>query len=325
MKKLFLTLFLTVMTTAALYAQQIIVVSQNGATNVFQTLKQAIEGSTAGSTIYLPGGSFSLSDEVKITTRLTILGIGHYAENDNPDGITTISGNLFFDDGSSGSAVMGCYISGNVYIGNDGSAVNEVVVKYCNFNSLQIGNGSCVNALVNQNYIRNTSNCNGAGPTLTNNVMHSLKYVTGGTIKNNIFTYWGDAYTGSLNYIYNSTVTYNVISCFWTDNFSGWAHFDNTYFSHNMHPAEYGEKCFNITGTDWNDIFENVNGFAISPTSNYRIKSDNQEYSECGIYGGTGFNDSARAPIPYIVAKRVDEKTDASGMLNVKIRVKAGE
>ena len=117
MKKLFLTLFLTVMATAMMYAQQIVVVSATGDTDVFQTLPDAIQGATPGSVIYLPGGGFPISDDVKITKKLTIIGIGHYAENGNVDGFTSINGNLHLDGGSSGSAVMGCYITGTVYIG----------------------------------------------------------------------------------------------------------------------------------------------------------------------------------------------------------------
>ena len=71
-------------------------------------------------------------------------------------------------------------------------------------------------------------------------------------------------------------------------------------------------------------VFENANG--ISPTSNFHFTESNQQYeNEVGIYAGDGFNDELIAPVPHIVAKRVDEQTDASGRLNVKIRVKAGD
>lgn len=75
-----------------------------------------------------------------------------------------------------------------------------------------------------------------------------------------------------------------------------------------------------------NDIFENVNDWNISAVSNFHFKDEYKQYEgQVGIYAGTGFNDSQIAPVPYIVAKRIDEQTDASGKLNIKIRVKAGQ
>ena len=130
MKKLFLTLIMAVFTTELLQAQQISVVSSGGATTLYQNLKDAIEGADDGSVIYLPGGGFPIADEVKITKKLTIIGIGHKSNNDNVDGITTISGNLYFIEGSSGSAVMGCYLTGGVYIGDGNISVNNILIRY---------------------------------------------------------------------------------------------------------------------------------------------------------------------------------------------------
>ena len=104
----------SVMGISMMMAQQIAVVSKTGTTTVCQTLKEAIEGATPGSVIYLPGGGFQIGDTVKIETKLSIVGIGYKGNSENVDGNTVISGNLFFDGGSSGSSVMGCFISGNV-------------------------------------------------------------------------------------------------------------------------------------------------------------------------------------------------------------------
>ena len=86
-------------------AQRISVVTENGVTSIFRTLQDAIESADAGSTIYLPGGGFTLPDSVKITKKLTIIGIGHKSDNENADGSTIISGNLWFNENSSGSAL----------------------------------------------------------------------------------------------------------------------------------------------------------------------------------------------------------------------------
>ena len=130
-KKLFIVCAALVW-TVALVAQNISVVAANGSTKLYRTLEAAIKGADPNSVIYLPGGGFPIADSVKITKKLTIIGIGHKIKTENPDGYTTISGNLFFNQGSSESAVMGCYVTGNVYVGNDGNEVDDIFVKCCN-------------------------------------------------------------------------------------------------------------------------------------------------------------------------------------------------
>jgi len=152
MKKLFLTFLFAIVATLTAMAQQISVVSTTGATTLYRTLPEAIKGADPGSVIYLPGGGFSIADSVKITKKLTIIGIGHYVKSGNVDGVTTISGNLFFNAGSSGSAVMGCYITGEIVIG-EGGIVNDLLIKYCNFTNANVKNSLCQRISIIQNYI----------------------------------------------------------------------------------------------------------------------------------------------------------------------------
>ena len=147
-KRILLAAIAAIMGTAVSVAQQIAVVSESGTTDVYQTLTEAIEGASNGSVIYLPGGGFQIHDSVKITKRLSIIGIGHKAKNENVDGNTTISGNLFFNGGASNSSVIGCYISGNVNIGEN-EAVNNVTVKLCNLNAVNVKNINCTGTLIN--------------------------------------------------------------------------------------------------------------------------------------------------------------------------------
>ena len=99
----------------------------------------------------------------------------------------------------------------------------------------------------------------------------------------------------------------------------------NNVITHNMlNGADWGDDPVNISG-DWNDVFKKYNGGAINPVTDFHFTDAYQEYSACGIYGGTGFNDHQTAPVPYIVSKTVDEQTDASGHLNITVVVRAGE
>ena len=98
-KRLILAAMAAIMTVTVAVAQQIAVVSEGGETSVYQTFQSAIEGANPGSVIYLPGGNFTLPDSVKITKKLTIIGVGHKAKTDVVDGNTVINGNLFLNEG----------------------------------------------------------------------------------------------------------------------------------------------------------------------------------------------------------------------------------
>lgn len=324
MKKFYFTLLSALVATVALQAQQISVVKA-GSTTLHGTLTAAIEAAADGSVIYLPGGGFPINDTVKINKKLTIIGIGHKVKGDNADGYTTISGNLFFDSGSDGSAVMGTYITGNVYIGNDGNQVDEILVRYCNLNTVQVKNNKCLRTEVNQNYIRNTSQFNGASALFTNNIAHSVNNLDNGLIINNVITSTASgSYVNDCKAISNSdntSIKGNVIL--------SWGGYgpqsgSNCLTSQNMLSNSWGDDCYNMSGIQWADVFAKNAG--VTPASDYHFKGDYQKYSTtCGIYAGTGFSDSALPPVPYIVAKQIPEQTDASGRLNIKIRVRAGE
>ena len=337
MKKIFLLTALAVLLgMATATAQQIAVVAEDGETTICQTLQTAIEIASPGSVIYLPGGGFNLSDDVKITKRLTIIGIGHKSNNDNVDGITTISGNLWFNEGSSGSAVMGCYITGDVNIGDGDASVNNVLIKCCNLNSVQVRNNTCSNTQVNQNYIRSHSFFRGGSSKLSNNIMFTLQGLNGGSILNNIVT--GYRRVGDYNEYAveadNSLISYNIVffkvwHSGWTGNVAG----ANIRGSNNQGTSnivygassDWGDNPINLTDSDWNDVFVNYNGGAINPMTDFHFTEAYQQYSYVGIYGGSGFNDHQTAPVPYIVAKRIAEETDAAGQLKIQVRVKAGD
>ena len=338
MKKIFLLTALAVLLgMATATAQQIAVVSEEGTTTLFQNLPDAINGADPGSVIYLPGGGFSLPDSVKINKRLSIFGIGHKSNNDNVDGNTKILGNLWFNDGSSSSAVVGCYISGDVNIGHDGSSVNYVMVKCCNLNRVQVNNNTCMEVFINQNYVRGISSFGGSNPRIYNNVMNPIISINNGYIAYNILNgYWtsygGNAYSWATEETINasnSMITRNIILT--TDYSANRTYYrklagsDNVVIA-NLSKQDFGEDCVNVGDINWNDFFVYYNNGAISPASSFHLKENYIQYENVyGIYGGDRFNDKQIAPVPYITAKKIDQQTDAAGKLNVKIRVKAGE
>ena len=333
MRKIIFILFVALMTAVSTQAQQISVVSPNGTTSLHRTLQEAIEKAVGGSVIYLPGGGFTISDEVKITKKLTIIGIGHKASGDNADGVTTISGNLFFNEGSSGSAVMACYITGDVNIGENNATVNDVLIRYCNLNSVQVNNSTCLGTMVNQNFVRGSSNFGESNAIVKNNVLHSIGFVNGGYIISNVILNGFNNYSKFAHIEYsgiyaNSTIIkYNIIPC---KNESPGAYYysilrgNNNTIDTNMCRSETGDNPITIGDTAWEELFKNYSG--ISAASNFHFSDEYKQYEgKVGIYTGSGFNDDQMAPVPYITFKSIPDQTDASGKLNIQIRVKAGK
>ncbi len=339
MKKTLFSLLIALMAVVGAQAQQIAVVTSEGTTTMFQNLTDAINGATSGSTIYLPGGAFSVGEKIEITKKITIIGIGHKADGENADGNTTISGNLAFNNGSSGSAVMGCYLAGHVSIGYDGKPVHNILVRYCNVQGVHIECAQSTGTIINQNYIRGTCWYHGASVQITNNVMYTFQGVNGGVISNNITLGNGkvtinESTGSSTTSTYaigakNSTITGNV--CINWGNGETPHYGENCLISGNMYydsaSPYWGDDYINTYGTPWADIIvTSYSDLAISPATNFHFKGTWAKYeSQCGIYAGTGFSDSALPPVPYIVSKQIPEQTDANGYLNIKIRVKASE
>jgi len=320
MKKKFFILCAALVWTVALMAQSIAVVTADGATTLVRTLDEAIAvvNENPGCVVYLPGGGFSVSDDSGITKKVTIIGIGHKAKNDNVDGVTTISGNLHFNGGSDGSALMGCYLTGYARIGYDGSTVNDILIRYCNLSRIEVYNNG-YGTIVNQNYIREHIWGGSSGTEITNNVCGKIDSTNGGLVSNNIIT----SYPSFQNVGY-SIITNNVILNS-SSSFTIFGGAGNT-FNKNMvfkSLGETDEELIDLSGIAWDDVFVKPDGS--NSTSDYHFKETYSQYeNEVGVYADGVEFDKQKAPVPYIVAKRIDEQTDASGRLSVKIRVKAG-
>lgn len=328
MKKLFSTIMVVLVATVASYAQTIAVVSSSGSTTMHQTLAEAISEAESGSVIYLPGGGFQLSDDTKITKKLTIMGVSHRTDTDNAEGATVIAGNIFFDEGSDGSALMGVFVSGTVHVGTGGKAVTNFLMRYCNVNALIAHNSGCSGMVINQCYLRNRSTFDNANPTIENCIVNHLGLISGGTINHNIVrhrTYYYE--TCSMFSIYNSIITNNIFLDWW----GVYGNDNNTISNNCFGNSEWGEESILIgEGKEWKDVFKNPDpGVTIS--ADYHLissigKNAGSDGKHIGIYlddNSTGFDDHALAPIPRIISKEISEQTDADGKLNIKITVKA--
>lgn len=322
MTKKFFIMCMAMVWTVSLMAQNISVVASDGSTSLYRTLQAAIEGAAPNSVIYLPGGGFPISDEVKITKKLTIIGIGHKIDTENVDGYTTISGPLFFNQGSDGSALMGVYVSDNVVIGNDGK-VDDVLVRYCSIPDLDVQDANCMGITIDQNYIRGGAYFNGSSAIFSNNITTFVRQLYDGFISYNLIRdRWGYSdYSNAMDDCNRTSITNNIII-----NETRIHNGSDCLVSGNMLRGVWGEDCINIGEADWNDVFKDWNNGTISPASDFHFSDTYSEYeNKVGIYAGGSNFDKQMAPVPYIVAKHVDEHTDTTGKLNIKIRVKAGQ
>lgn len=313
--------------TLAASAQNIAAVSPSNKTTMHQTLDDAVSEAENGSIIYLPGGGFQISSDTKIEKKLTIMGVSHRADADNADGATVVSGNLNFVGGSSGSAVTGIYLSGNINIGDEENSVSNMTVRFCNVNSVQVLNSQSSGLFVNQSYLRNNSNFGGCNVRLENCILHSLQGVNGGIINHNVVT--------SNHYVYNNS-TYTLRN---VNNSSITNNFFTDWYGHTGSSCDVSNNCIGRTttwgensilfekDTNWGLVFEAHKGVTIN--SNYKVKGTigknaATDGTDLGIYGGSGFKEEkSLAPIPRIVSKKVDEHTDGSGMLHIEVTVKA--
>lgn len=322
MKKKLFVLCLVLAWTTALMAQEISVVASDGSTQLYTTLADAIGGAADNSTIYLPGGRFAIADDVRITKKLTIIGIGHFLNNEeNEDGRTFIDGHLSFDAGSSGSSVMGCYLEKSINIGTNlghsyESTVNNFTLKFCNVWDVCVSSTS-TGTVINQNYIRAIIYFNNSSGEVSNNIMTGINDMGGGSICNNVIAVYQ---SWTFRNVSNTTISDNFIISWGGHTGSGVSAYHNLFLSN----YNWGDDCQNLSGISINDVVFKHDG--VTPTSNYHFQADYKQYeTQYGIYSGTGFNDKQLAPVPYIVAKEIGTETDASGKLNIKIRVKASE
>ena len=340
MKKILL-IAVALVATITVGAQNIAVVSPSNVTKMFQELDKAIEEAEPGSIIYLPGGGFTISDETKIEKKLTIMGVSHRGDTDNVDGASIISGNLFFEKGSSHSALIGVYVTGNINIGTVEDSVANFTARYVNANSIQVHHGKSSGMVINQCYLREYSDFDHCNARLENNILHSLAYINGGYINHNIITSYTwhyhdfyNKYDAPMDGINNSTITNNFILSIGSGSNARYVHVGgNCYASNNcVGTGTWAENPIQLDeGTSWTDIFKDYKSDkSVTISSDYHLK-DSLDVSKfkgtdgtvIGIYGGSSFSDKALAPIPRIVSKKVDEQTDGSGRLQIEVTVKA--
>lgn len=327
-----LSLLFISMLSQSLWAQQlynssITVQYADGQVSYFDTLDEAFMALKAGCVVYIPSGSYMLSDkeETKIKCQVAIYGAGCRPYGKDTD-YTRIFGNIEFVEGASSSVIMGFRNEGDIYIREN---VKNILIKNVDVQCIYFSSESNTGCLVTSSVIRNYLSGNGSAPVqVTNCLAGNIGAIKGGEIANCILkpssTYYSTYYS---TYSYSSTYT---TSSLMRNNIG----LDlDTYTS----LSACQEACTMVGSSPQipyptggvEALFEKYDPsdpFDLRK-NNYRLKKGvsgtnaGTDGKDIGLYGGSGFDDTGRAPIPKIKIREIAPQTDDKDRLKVKIEV----
>lgn len=341
MKELFQMIIILIFSYFNTSAQQLIVV-QSGSNNLFyNNLDTAIKYSRNGDTIYLPGGSFSLS--TGIDKRLTIVGVGHNPNSTMATDRTIINGRLTINTGADNGSVTGVYFSPTYAYFNLGQIFFNSNVKGYSISRCHISGGisngqntDVQNILIFENVIGSGNSfsisLNSPNQYISNNIILSRVHVHNSLLQNNIFLFYNsNVYSPYSLYSSNCTVENNIFYVFSSSENR------NSIFRNNINGGVNGvdgngnQGNTNFAQVSIDTIFINYNhSSGWSYSSNFHLRNNSPYHNagtdatDIGIYGGTFPWKEGSIPFnPHISSKNIDAQNDPNGNIRVRIKVKA--
>ncbi|MEI6433345.1 MAG: hypothetical protein WCP32_00775 [Bacteroidota bacterium] len=324
MKKFIISAFFLLAAFTSITAQNLIAVQNGGAPAFYLQVDSAIVHSQNGDTIYIPGGSWNISQPIH--KRLHIIGVGHNPDSTLATFSTSLIGNVVLAAGADNGSLTGVYITGRIQGTND--TVTSYTVSRCNI----LANIDLNQSYSNFTFIENIfqgNNFNGSfhDCSFFNNIIFcSMNFtsVNANTMfKNNIFHSW---ITGLYSLFEN-----NVFRWPYDISFVSNSTFNNNLFVGNFtFPFGTNVGTNNIVNQPWNTIFVNQNSNTFSYTDDYHLqpncpgKNAGTDGTDIGIYGGLyPWKDGSVPFNPHFQYKNISGATDQSGNLNVNIKVAA--
>lgn len=324
-----LSLLFISMLSQSLWAQQlynssITVQYADGQVSYFDTLDEAFMALKVGCVVYIPSGSYILSSkkETEIKCRVAIYGAGCRPYGKDTD-YTRIIGNIEIVEGASSSVIMGFRNEGNIYIREN---VKNLLIKNVDVKEIYFSSESNTGCLVTSSVIRNYLSGNGNAPVqVTNCLAGNIGDIKGGEIANCILK---PSSSSSFDYYYSyhssSSLMRNNIGLDLDKSTSLSACQETCTMVGRSpqipYPAGGVEALFEkYDPSDPFDLRKN----------NYRLKKGvsgtnaGTDGKDIGLYGGSGFDDTGRAPIPKIKIREIAPQTDEQDRLKVKIEVVA--
>lgn len=350
MKKLYFLPFLFLAITA--FAQKQFVV-QNGTAQTFDDLNGAIAAASAGDTLYLPGGGFSISEIVD--KPLHWRGVGHYPDSTSATGFTFITGNAYFSGNCDNSTFEGIYFQSSLAFGSNDNECTGVSIKRCHiggtlyFRSITDVSGGnpdlscqlseCVTAALDAR--------NGMNIRVEKNLIFStISNFYQSYFKNNSINRRDPSYGRLLYYSYNCQFVGNVFAVSYGLYNSGNCNFENNIFAGNLpyNPTTStftgSQNITNIAGNIYSTIVGNIYDFSYENdyhlnntatgsdedgTTGVSIIGTAPDGNDAGIYGTSfPYKEGAVPYQPHIRTANIDNEA-VGGNLGVQINVAAQE
>jgi len=322
------------------HAQNLIDVQNGNNSTYYVSLDSAITNAADGSTIYIPGGSFTLSKS--INKELHIIGVGHNPDSCAVTGISEIIGNILILNGSDHGSIIGLKISGTISFGS--SPYTDVSINYYDIERCNIGGTinlatKSSHILINECIIR--GNISGNNTQLfqlskciveTQQNYYISSFNSNAYFINNIFL--SNSNSSSVYYwssIYDSNFRNNIFLS---------NPYDDSYYRNGVINNQFQNNLFNagfiITASPANvfqnsitgpvaTLFKNQSGYYFDYKQDYHILPSSPAYNagtdgtDLGIYGtGTPWKEGSLPGNPHIQSSSI---STINGNLNMKIKV----
>ncbi len=326
MKKI-LILIAIIAFTLSTKAQKTIAVLSGSNWTFYTDFSIALRQCASGSTIYLPGGSFPLSQSADtINKQINIIGVGHYSDSTTATEPTILQGNLLFDIGGNNVNLVGIRLIGDINSLGRLNNINNISILRCNINFAMLSSfnnvniSECVISLVSSN------------SNISNNIVIKKSIILGNYLANLLGARIENCIVNALT----GTITgCSFSSCIFTQNVVLGSNFNNNTFSHNLIcgiltiSGSNVALSNNVSGVSLSNTFENFsnngafsynNDFHLLPTSAGR--NAGLDGTDVGIYGTTyPYKPSAVPANPHISTKSIAPQSAPNGTLPVNIRV----
>lgn len=281
MKKLVL-IFALLFINLTIFSQTIRRVNNTPGLNdpaVYATAQDAHDAAVAGDIIQLEPSNDDNYGDLKVSKKISIIGIGYdLANTPNTffDKRTPKLGNVYFENESANSSIMGVEVSSYIYVYDMNISITRCKIYYVYLNqSSTILNGTYPKATkvnISQNLIASTIYCSGEDVgyncNISNNIFIGGGYISGlknSVINNNVFnassfvlnTTKGCVFSNNIIDARNASSTYKVIN---TD-------VTGTTVSNNLCTSVAGlpTGAGNVNSATAASVFKVTNPWAVSP------------------------------------------------------------
>lgn len=351
--KTFLSLlaFTAIICISAFCGAQTLFNVQNGAkTEFYKNLEEAIEKAVAGDTIYLPGATIQVENDLIIDKKLALIGAGW--DIDHIGGLQptiikkdNVYADINFRDGSDGSFITGCQIRDLILghrevSGTEHQNVKDLIIWRNYIEEIHLGisatNNNIQNIHIKENWVWHESFRNYAINGYNASQCH---------INNNVLRTYNISQPG-LSELRNSIIYNNII----LGTISGFesCRIENNYIrTFNNRVASSNNCVYNNNASDMEDISGNntvinnclwklslednfIGDITIPknciPKDNSPLKNAGTDGTDIGIFGGSSpFKLGAQPFNPHIDKAIISGQTDGEGKLKIDIQVSAQE